>query len=284
MRNMWIEREYSARMRALTAQRPVLVLTARHCVREAVGGAVAVSATPCAFTFTDADIVPGGTRITTAPSVTSGAPTWFDVERIVVPPGIRGCADDVAELVLRKNVPRSEAFPVDVDFGSVRSMPREVAMAGRGVIDFGYELDANGDWTGGATKADRGGLLRRVAEHVPVLCTPAKQACTTLSHEVPAPRIFTLPEEWFLIGTAGAPGDSGAGVFEQRGFDAFRGRFARLRGVLSWVFIGPDGSPSNGGVVRVDLHRDLLRRVAWEAARQGRYVLPGWARDREDGD
>ena len=50
-----------------------------------------------------------------------------------------------------------------------------------------------------------------------------------------------------------------------------------MRGVLSWVFIGSDGSPSNGGVVRVDLHRDLLKQAAWAAARKGGCVLPGWA-------
>lgn len=258
---------------------PNLVLTGRHCVRGAEADPAAAPGDPCGSRWIDEDLVPGGTRVTTSPSVMVGQPKWYDVAKILVPSGRRGCADDAALLVLSRNVPRSEAFPVDVDFRSPSSLPREVAIVGRGSVDFAYELDANGDWTGGVAKEDKGDLTRRVAQRIPVLCRPTDGPCTTISHELPAPRVFTLPEEWFLIGPGGAPGDSGSAVFDQRGFNLAGGRFARVTGLLVWGFIAPDGRTNNAGVVRLDLLASFLKDGAWQAARAGRYVLPGWARD-----
>jgi len=260
-----------------------LVLTARHCVHQSVGGATGVSANPCGFTYTTVPVQPGGTRVTTAPSVRVGSPKFYDVAEVIVPAANRGCADDLAVLRLADSIPLSEAAHVSPDFRDLaRFPPRAVAIAGRGAIGFKYELDPNGDWTGGVdvTAYDRGDFLRRVAQSVPFLCASRGDVrCTTLSHEVPQPRVFTLPEEWMLIGTAAAPGDSGSGVFDQRQFTAFGGRFPRLLGVLSWGFIGSDGSPKDGGVVRLDRFRELLVDAAWGEARKGRYGVPEWARD-----
>lgn len=259
---------------------PNLVLTARHCVANNDYGPNA-GTDPCDGTFNTDVAVPGGTRITTSPSVFVGAPKWYDVAEILVPAKSGLCNSDVALLLLAESVPRSEARPVDVDAHRdvARRPPSEVAIVGRGGIDETFELDADGEWTGGDT-VDRGDLLRRIAEHIPFVCASnGPSHCTVTDHEVFGTHVYTAALEQFIVGgPAGVSGDSGAGVLDQKHFGLMNGRFAKVIGVATWNFIGPDGKPSpNSGVQRLDGFGDFFRASAKKAAKAGRYELPDWA-------
>lgn len=265
---------------------PNLVLTARHCVRGSDYGPNAAT-NPCDSAFNGSDAVAGGTRITTSPSVFVGTPKWYDVSEILVPQENGGCTHDVALLVLDENVPRSEARPVGVDvFRNVAlHPPKELAFVGRGSILDTYELDANGDWTGGWT-FDRGDLMKRIATNIPFVCaSDGPTLCTTVDHEVPTTHVYTAPLEQFIIGgPGGGSGDSGAGIFDQRLFDRFGGRLDFVLGVATWAFIGPDGhgAPTTG-VQRLDHLAGFLSSNARYAARKGHYRTPLWAILAENG-
>ncbi|MBK6695275.1 MAG: trypsin-like peptidase domain-containing protein [Myxococcales bacterium] len=264
---------------------PNLVLTARHCVAGADYGPNAAT-NPCDATFNTNVLAPGGTRITTSPSVYVGTPKWYDVAEVLVPSAASYCAADVALLVLQSNVPHREARPAEVDVARdlARRPVSEVAIVGRGGIDQTFELDANGDWTGNTT-VDRGDLLRRLAEHVPFLCASnGPSLCTVVDHEVPTTHVYQLPVEQFLVGgPAGVSGDSNAKMFDQRTFT--KPHRPTVLGVASWNFIGPDGKPSpNSGVQRLDVHQAFLREGAEKAAKSGHYELPEWAEHCGRGD
>ncbi len=266
---------------------PNLVLTARHCIAGATSGPNA-AADPCDGDFTTDVVVAGGTRITTSSSVYVGAPKWYNVSTILVPAATRFCAADLALLILDSNVPKDEARYVGVELERdlATSRVKNTAIVGRGGIDETFELDANGDWTGGDV-VDRGDLKRRIQENIPMVCvTNGPTPCTQVDHEVPTTHVYTADFEQMVLGSGAVSGDSGAGVFDQRGFRLFHGRYASVIGVASWNYIGPDGKPNGTGAQRLNHFADFIRDGALKAADLGGYHRVWWLNSNStpDGD
>jgi hypothetical protein len=247
---------------------PNLVLTARHCVREEEADAGVVDPTFCQNHFTDNPAIAGGTFVTTSLSGRSGSPSWVEVDEVLVPStGNRLCDDDVALLVLKNKISYSTARYAAIDlFRNVATRPpAEVAVVGRGIIDITYAIDANGD-QGDVISFDRGDLKRRVLEHVPFLCSSdVDYRCTVEDRSVPTAHSYALRASQFLVAPSLAGGDSGAGVFDQRGFSHL---FPRVIGVAVWGTTGPDGKTNSGGVQRLDRHRAFIISGAIHAAKK----------------
>lgn len=253
---------------------PNLVLTARHCVQAVDYGPGALTgANPCDATFNTSPLAPGGTHVTTSPSVYVGTPTWYEVAEVRVPSSNNMCADDLALLVLASNVPAREARPVGIDANRdlARRPPAAVAVVGRGALSDQFGLDANGDWNG-VWNTDQGDLSRRVQQNIPFVCASnGPSGCAVVSHEVPTTHVFPTPLNWYVIGGDSlASGDSGSGLFDQRRFNRI-GRARRVIGVNAWTFISPTGAASPNAGVRLDGFKEFLRDGVRYAAQVGGY-------------
>ncbi len=259
---------------------PNLVLTARHCVAGASFGPNAAT-DPCDGEYTTDVVLKGGTHVTTSSSVYVGTPKWYEVTDILVPATNRFCADDIALLILDSNVPKDEAryVGVDLDRDIIDTRVKNTAIVGRGGIDETFALDENGDWTGGDTVV-KGDLQRRIQEDIPLTCVSnGPVACTQVDHEVPTTHVYTADLGQFLLGSGAVSGDSGAGVFDQRGFKAFHGRYASVIGVATWNYIGPDGKPNGTGAQRLNQFAPFLRDGAQKAKDKGGYHRVWWVNE-----
>jgi hypothetical protein len=99
----------------------------------------------------------------------------------------------------------------------------------------------------------------------------------SFSVKAPPPTFtYTLPLEYFSIGPASLPGDSGAGIFSQASYESC---LPRVVAVASAITIGVDGQPASTLAVRVSRFADFLRAGAKTAARFGHYEKPDWAED-----
>jgi hypothetical protein len=257
---------------------PNLVLTARHCVREEEADVGVPNPTFCQNHFTERPALTGGTFVTASLSGRSGSPSWVEVDDVLVPStGNSLCDDDVALLVLKNKIPYSTARYAAIDlFRNVASRPpTQVAVVGRGIVDITYAIDANGD-QGDVVAFDRGDLKRRVLEHIPFLCSSAiDYQCTVEDRSVPTLHSYALRASQFLIAPSVAGGDSGAAVFDQRGFGNL---FPRVIGVAVWGTTGPDGKVNAGGVQRLDRHRAFVISGAIQAARKLGTPPAWWSR------
>ena len=224
---------------------PNLVLTARHCVRLHVDAPVF-----CDGTYTEDPFTPDPIYVTTSPSVASGSPVWREVDRVEVPPNNNLCADDLAILVLKDEIPRREAWPVKVSVGRdiADHPPHEVAIVGRGRLAYNF-------FTG---EEDNGGFLRRTRTHIPFVCATndPTQPCEVPDFSSPPSNVFVSSLNHFLIGAAVLPGDSGAGVYDQ---SSFHRHAPRLIGVVAGYTVAEDGNPNFGFMSRVDPHAHFIR-------------------------
>lgn len=223
---------------------PNVVLTARHCVRGHVDAPAF-----CDGTFTDASLTSNPVFVTTSPSVATGTPTWYEVERVEVPPTNGLCADDIAILILEHEIPRREAWPASIRLGDVATRPpRELAIVGRGFLTENLFTNV----------FDNGGFQRRIRTHIPFECGTDDPAtpCEVIDFSSPPSNMFASPPSYFVIDKAIAAGDSGAGVFDQ---SKFRRRSPKVIGVVAADTFGEDGNPNFGLISRIDTHADFIR-------------------------
>ena len=222
---------------------PNLVLTARHCVAD--GGSDA--GIDCARdTFLPAR-GPSGMKVSFAATAsTAGA---YDVAQVIVPPDVAFCGNDLALLVLAKNVPASVARPA--------SPALRGHAYGRDVVAIGYGVSS-------PSTNDDG--VRRARSAVPVTCVPSDPAFSC------DPATYDMTSAELSAGDGLCSGDSGSGAYVPASLETA----PVVIGVLSRA--GATRSRCTDAVyTRTDAFTDLLRGAAADAARAGGYAAPAWA-------
>lgn len=215
---------------------PNLVLTARHCVSQVSSSQVTCSSATFTSTFPASEV-----RVTTRDTMSDDieGSLYYRAKQIVVPDESDDvCGFDVALIVLTKNIDDDEASPLE---------PRLDSAVGAGeayrAVGFGA-TSGNGEGTG----------VRREREGLEASCAEGGN-CALASDR-----------EW--EGQAGVcEGDSGGPALDSEG---------RVVGVASRSLFGQVGeclTPVYGAVTG---WRDLIRKVAVDAAKDGGYEPAAW--------
>lgn len=229
---------------------PNLVLTARHCV--APGGGEYVD---CAKDTFGPTLPAKGFSVSTATDVNAAA-GGYDVAKIITPKSSAWCGQDIALLVLKDNVPGTEATPIrpfpEGPLTDSIDKTSTVAAIGYGITKPG----AN----------DEG--VRRLLENVPVVCVPGDDElpCASLGD-------YGITATEFVAGYGSCTGDSGSSAIAQPSLDTAPVSY----GVLSRA--SDVGSKCVDAVyTRTDSFAELIVDTAREAAATGGYDVPSWAR------
>jgi hypothetical protein len=226
-----------------------LVMTARHCVY----GIDFTSADFCSNAFNETRLSET-LRVTAAPSIQDADASWAAVTEVIVPATANVCDDDIAFLVLDRPLRGARPVIMDVWRDVARRPPDEIAIVGRGLVDEQYDLT-----TFMRVVAEDGGMTRRIAEHVPFVCASnTDDECLVEDFFSPPSNQYSMNASGFAFGAAGAGGDSGSGVYDQR---LFGWGLYFVIGVANTNTIGPDGRPSGTQAVRLDRHRDTVARA-----------------------
>ncbi len=230
---------------------PNLVVTARHCV-----ASVGSEQVNCA-TDTFGKVHSAANFGVTTDGQMSQRGKWYDVSKIVVPTDAHFCGNDLALIVLAKNVPDSEATPVTpgIEFPLTDSThyTHSLTAIGYGITSVGAQ--------------DEG--TRRIKQNIPVQCIPgdAKIDCSKLGASS-----SEVAKTEFIAGSGTCSGDSGSSAFEQKSFSA--GTPVTM-GVLSRG--GESGTDCLDSVyTRLDSFADLIRSTAVDAAQAGGYTPASW--------
>jgi hypothetical protein len=230
---------------------PNVVATARHCVDE----------TPltidCAAEAPLFGARKGPLLVTTNDDMFgTGSTGWYTVKSYEVPDDKHVCGNDMALLVLSKNVPPEEATPVTpgVQYVMWDPIPKYVM----GFTAIGY-----GQLGPGGTSGTR---YRR--DFINVVCVPGAD-----SSQLDCPARAKVPSNEFVGGDGLCMGDSGSSAFE-------RGSFERNAPVAFGVLSRggeDDVSCAGSAYTRFDAHRDFVMRVAKAASEDWTlYPEPDW--------
>ena len=228
---------------------PNLVLTARHCV---VPPSNKPSVT-CTDLFPE-NVPPSQMSITTEPNLYK-AKSSYGATEIITPAEKSFCGNDIALIILAREIPAKEAQPAIpvVQFKLTdKRLSGSITAMGYGITNPSVE--------------DSG--QRRVRENIPVLCIPgsAVMDCTG-----DLGKYTNDPNEFVTQGYV-CSGDSGSGAFDQRTFT--RGQ-PYVLGALSR---GPQSADKCLAAIysRTDVHAQLIIDAAMKAAAQGKYDPPTW--------
>ncbi len=231
---------------------PNLVLTARHCVAERSGS------TECEKATFGKTIPPTGIVASTCTDLRSkDCMAWYDVKEIVTPSVTSACGQDVALLVLTKNV--EGTTPATPQLTPLTNMSPFTA------IGFGKTRA-----TSGATGT------RRVREDIELICAPGYSApkydCSKMGKFV--------SDKDFLSGAGVCPGDSGAGAFDQQ---SVRRKEPLAIGVASRGWGDEQDNCTFMIFNELAPHAELIRKTARQAASDGGYPIPLWVTNMGDG-
>jgi MYXO-CTERM domain-containing protein len=228
---------------------PNLVLTARHCV---VPPSSATSVT-CSDMF-PANVPASSMSITTEANLYK-AKSSYGATEIITPADKIFCGNDIALIILARNVPAKEATPA---IPVVQFKITDKRLSGT-VTAMGYGITS-------PSVEDSG--QRRLRENIPVLCIPgsASKDCTG-----DLGKYTSDPAEFVTQGYV-CSGDSGSGAFDQKTFT--RGQ-PYVLGALSR---GPQTQDKCLAAIysRTDMHAQLIVDAAMKAAAQGKYDPPTW--------
>ncbi|WP_394823565.1 trypsin-like serine peptidase [Pendulispora albinea] len=233
---------------------PNLVLTAKHCLYELVEGPPEGNPR-CEYHFGSLRSQ-AGSRITLSHTVLNDHPVWVETSRFLAPTSLDFCKDDIAYLVLEKNIDGVKLPKLDL-FRDIHARPPadgKVTIVGRGLF----------------TPTDDGNLERRILRNIPYICADAPCDLSWNSGQ----SIFHVVDGQFAFGQSVDSGDSGSGVLLNDTFDSD----PTVVGVESNGLEDPIGVPSHGIAIGLHRHATFLRRGAYLAANLGNYPVPGWAR------
>ncbi|MDB4941293.1 MAG: Trypsin-like serine protease [Labilithrix sp.] len=228
---------------------PNLVLTARHCVVPPV----ATDVVTCADTFAPS-VEPTSLFVTTEPNLIK-AKHYYAATAVVTPTSTSFCGNDIALVILRDNVPASEAEPatpvVAFGIGDARLSSSITAM--------GYGI---------TTPSAKDSGSRRIRENIPLLCIPGSKSLDCTGSNA---KLNDAPSEFLTEGYV-CSGDSGSGAFDQRSFEQ------GAPYVLGTLSRGPQSADRCLAAVysRTDAHAPLIIDAALRAAEQGGYAAPAW--------
>jgi V8-like Glu-specific endopeptidase len=235
---------------------PNLVVTARHCVSQVPSGAV-----DCASTNFGAQQPASRFYVTTGASMMSSATaTWFQVASIVTPTPTALCGNDLALLVLRANVPASQATPATPNV--IYDLRDHVHLSTTQTA-IGYGIDAPGTQTEGT---------RRIRQNIPITCIPHDSSGVDCYSDPQA--IDFIKEAEYAAGDGTCEGDSGSGPYEQLSFNSGK---PIVLGALSRGGVSLDGTTCQGAIyTRLDSWRQLIIDTGKKAALAGGYTPPAW--------
>ena len=228
---------------------PNLVMTARHCVIPPSND----ESVTCANRF-PANVAASALYVTTEPNLYK-AKSYYAATEIITPADSAFCGNDIALIILEKDVPASEAQPATpvVQFKMTdRRLSGSITAMGYGITNPSAE--------------DSG--QRRIRQNIPLLCIPGSK---TLDCSGDMAKYSDDAAEFVTEGYV-CSGDSGSGAFDQKSFD--KGS-PFVMGTLSR---GPQTKDKCLAAIysRTDAHAQLIVDAAKKAAQQGSYELPSW--------
>jgi MYXO-CTERM domain-containing protein len=228
---------------------PNLVLTARHCV---VPPAQNETVT-CASRF-EPNVAPSALYVTTEPNLYR-AKSYYAAVEIITPSDTSFCGNDIALVVLDKNVPASEAQPA---IPVVQFKMTDKRLSGS-ITAMGYGIT-------NPSAEDSG--QRRIRENIPLLCVPGSKSMDCTGDNAK----FSDDAAEFVTNGFVCSGDSGSGAFDQKSFD--KGA-PYVMGALSR---GPQTKDLCLQAIysRTDAHAALIIEAANNAAAKGSYAAPSW--------
>jgi len=181
---------------------------------------------------------------------------------ILVPPGTSVCGNDIALLILSKNITLPQYVTPVVDPPMTDQQVYTTSYAA-----IGYGVDSPTD-TNGVTAG-----TRRIKENINLGCIPNDKTFVDCFSFANARQFIAAGE--FEGGDGTCEGDSGSGAFDQGSFNA--GRWVAF-GVLSRGGVNAEGGTCAGAIyTRFDAWASLLTDAANRAATLGNYSPPGWA-------
>ena len=229
---------------------PNLVLTARHCV---IPPQASESVT-CADVF-PANVAPASLYITTEPNLYK-AKAYYAATAIITPESTAFCGNDIALVILEKNVPASEAQPAT----PVVQFRMTDKRLGGSITAMGYGIT-------NPSAEDSG--QRRIRQNIPLLCIPGSR---DMDCKGEMSKYSNDPAEFVTEGFV-CSGDSGSGAFDQNSFDTASPY------VLGALSRGPQTKDKCLAAIysRTDMHSQLIIGAADKAATQGGYAPLAWA-------
>jgi hypothetical protein len=228
---------------------PNLVLTARHCV---VPPSKDETVT-CANVFA-ANVPASALYVTTEPNLYR-AKSYYAAKEVITPEDKAFCGNDIALIILEKDVPAKEAQPATpvVQFKLTdKRLSGSITAMGYGITNPSAE--------------DSG--QRRIRENIPLLCIPGSKDkdCTGDMAKLSSDAGEFVTEGYVCSG------DSGSGAFDQKSFDQ------GTPYVLGALSRGPQTRDRCLAAIysRTDAHAQLIIDTGLRAAQQGNYAAPTW--------
>ena len=228
---------------------PNLVMTARHCVIPPSND----ESVTCSNRF-PANVAASALYVTTEPNLYK-AKSYYAATEIITPADSAFCGNDIALIILEKDVPASEAQPATpvVQFKMTdKRLSGSITAMGYGITNPSAE--------------DSG--QRRIRQNIPLLCIPGSKDMDCSGDMAK----YSDDAAEFVTEGYVCSGDSGSGAFDQRSFD--KGS-PFVMGTLSR---GPQTKDKCLAAIysRTDAHAQLIIDAAKKAATQGSYELPSW--------
>ena len=228
---------------------PNLILTARHCVVPPTGS----DSVTCSDTFA-ANVPPAALFVTTEPNLYR-AKNYYAASEIVTPANTGFCGNDIALIILEKDIPATEAQPAT----PVVQFNMTDARLGGSITAMGYGIT-------NPSANDSG--QRRIRQNIPLLCIPGSKSIDCTGDNA---KFSDDPAEFVTEGYV-CSGDSGSGAFDQPSFE----KGAPF--VLGALSRGPQTKDRCLAAIysRTDAHAKLIVDAALKAAAKGNYPAPQW--------